>query len=507
MALQQYPKLVGEDLYGRVVYLLGSAELGMKNRPVKIENDYDLLRIFGTKGDLIDGYRQVKEGSENSIVYLCKVTGEHATAKLNVNVPGQEVIVPGGVVFISAHAHEKYNDIIVRLTSSHISFTFPESLGLVQARYPLEDYPTLLQLMEAINQDTQNGQNAVYMQCFTNPKISSAAALHPVNPLEVQLYGGDSGLGWNKNQLYHALDTAYTLLLGDDIDRIVPLGAFVDAMTFGPVQEYPMPSHDRLTLEDDQGYLSFYRQLLLFCRSQMSFGLITRGIMGFYTTSDKYLGGNLEGYLLYTQEALASNLANAKDLTDAFGLIDVCVGDVYFDYGASLGNHYTAYAGLCSGLPLKEQSTNKAYQRSIVLRNEFQNEDFPVMMDSGLVGVRVSPLTDLVTIVNGVTTAPRTSDLHHTCNMNMIQITAYYIQRTFGKYLGENLTALMKNRTMINELEAVLGYLKSKGIIEQYKAQIVEDEESGKVVYNLQLKTRYMIDFIGLSNSINYLKG
>lgn len=507
MALQQYPKLKGEDLYGRVVYLLGSSELGIKNKPTLIENEYDLIRIFGTKGDLVDGYRQVKEGSENSIVYLCKTTGEHAVAKLDVNVPGQEKIVKDGVVFLSAYANEKYNDIRITLTSDHLTFVFPELFLASSISYRFDDYPTLFHLMNAINSDTQNGRNHVFMQCFSDVNIKTSTAIHTINPTEIALYGGASGLDWNKNQLYHALNTTYTLLLGDDIDRIVPLGAFLDSMFIENETSTINVGRDRLTLEDGKGYLSFYRQLLLFCISQMKFGMITRGVMGYYTTSDKYLQNDFEGYLAYVKDSFSANLSNASDLKESYGLIDACVGDVYYDYGAFLGNHYTAYAGLSSGLPLKDHTTNKTYNRSITIRNEFGNEHFVQMMDNSLVGVRVSPLTDLVTVVNGVTTAPWTSDLHHVCNMNMIQITAFYIQRVFNRYLGENIVELIRNRTLHTELNAVLGYLKSKGIIEQYKAQILEDEGNGQVKYLVSLKSKNMINFIGLSNSINYISG
>ena len=506
MALQQYPKLIGEDLYGRVVYLLGSAELGIKNRPTRIDNEYDLLRLFGTRGSLVDGYRQVKEGSEDAIVYLCKVTGEHAQLKLDVNVPGQEKPMKDGVVFLSAHASERYNGISLLLTTDRMTFVFPEGFSRTDISYRYEDYPTLMDLMNRINADTESGRNFVFMQCFSDVTLRTSSAIHTVNPMEMLFYGGDSGLAWNRNRLYHALKTTYTLLAGDDIDRIVPLEAFVDAITL-PEETALYPETDRLTVENENGYLTFYRQLLEFCIEQMQYGLVTRGIMGYCTTSDKYLQEDFDGYIAYAKACLTENLAKANDLRKYYGLVDVCVGDVYYDYGASLGNHYTAYAGLSSGLPLKDHTTNKAYSRSIVLRNEFQNEHLSDLMDNSLVGVRTSPLTDLVTIVNGVTTAPRNSVMHYACNVNMLQITAYYVQRVFNRYIGENLSELLQDNVLKKELEEVLKYLKEKGIIEQYKAHILENEKEGKITYDISLKSRNMINYIGLSNSINYIRG
>lgn len=506
MALQQYPKLIGEELYGRVVYLLGSSDAGVKNKPTRINNEQELHRYFGKKGSLIEGYRQVKEGSEEAVVYLCKVTGEHASLKLNVNILNQAEPKKDGIVFLSAHANERYNDISILLTPSYITFSFPEELATKSITYQYVDYPTLLDLMNRINEDTEKGRNHVYMQCFSDTNIQTSVAIHTVNPMEVKLYGGDSGLGWNKNKLYHALSVSYTLLAGEDIDRIVPLEAFIDSMSLASYEGSVSPG-DKLTAEDEYGYLSFYRQLLEYCVDQMQYGLITRGIMGYCTTSDKYLQNDFDGYVAYAKACLTENLAKASDLRNYYGLIDVCVGDVYYDYGSSLGNHYTAYAGLSSGLPLKDHTTNKAYSRSIVLRNEFQNEHFLDFMDNSLVGVRASPLTDLVTIVNGVTTAPRDSDMHYACNVSMLQITAYYIQKMFNKYLGENLSDLLKNNTLKRELEEILRYLKEKGILEQYKAQILENEREGKITYNISLKSRNMINYIGLSNSINYIRG
>lgn len=506
MALQQQPKLIGEDLYGRVVYLLGGSELGVKNKPTRIDNIQELYKNFGRKGSLIEGYKQVKEGSEEAIVYLCKATGEHATVKLNVNVPNQEKPKKDAIVFLSAHAHERYNDISILLTPNYLTFSFPPEFNTRSVSYYYQDYPTLSDLMNKINKDTERGRNHVYMQCFSDLNLRTSTAIHTVNPMEVQFYGGDSGLNWNKNKLYYALKTTYTLLAGDDIDRIVPLEAFVDSISLSS-DFASASSRDKLTAEDEYGYLSFYRQLLEFCINQMQYGLITRGIMGYCTTSDKYLQDDFDGYVAYAKACLMENLVKANDLRDYYGLIDVCVGDVYYDYGSSLGNHYTAYAGLSSGLPLKDHTTNKAYSRSIVLRNEFQNEHFLDFMDNSLVGVRTSPLTDLVTIVNGVTTAPRDSDMHYACNVNMLQVTAYYVQKMFNRYLGENLSALLKNNTLKKELEEVLKYLKEKGIIEQYKAQILENEREGKITYNISLKSRNMINYIGLSNSINYIRG
>ena len=48
------------NLHGKKIYLLGSAEFGPTNEPVLIKTSIGLKHRFGTKGSLIDAFHAIK---------------------------------------------------------------------------------------------------------------------------------------------------------------------------------------------------------------------------------------------------------------------------------------------------------------------------------------------------------------------------------------------------------------------------------------------------------------
>ena len=83
------------DLYGKNIYLLGSAEFGPTNKPMLVKSTVGLYNMFGREGTLIDAFHAIKYTSKKNNVYLVKTTGEFANAFLNVNVKGLDVIENG----------------------------------------------------------------------------------------------------------------------------------------------------------------------------------------------------------------------------------------------------------------------------------------------------------------------------------------------------------------------------------------------------------------------------
>ena len=276
--------LESKDIYGKKIYLLGTSILGPINTPIKANSLSHVISVFGTEGTLVDAYRIIVETNLDCEVYLVKVTGVHSEAYLNINQPNSSVMM-NGFNIKAKHANEKYNDISIILDSDSlfIQYTSQASDDDYILEYNYNEYLTMHDLSEAINNDTRNLKSDVYSYVNCEPGTPTIGALDSVNPVEIKLTGGDSGLYYNKNMLYNCLEYTYSILEGLDIDIIVPLNAsYDDTFTddIDDIDTYYDLNREYLTLKEDDKYVSYYTQLLSFCKKQMRFGFITHGVMG-----------------------------------------------------------------------------------------------------------------------------------------------------------------------------------------------------------------------------------
>jgi hypothetical protein len=505
-------EILSSDLHGKRIYLLGTAEFGPTNKPMLINNEGHLNSIFGFGGSIIEAYSQIKEGSSNSEVYVCKVTGTHSIAHLNVNIVGSD-IVEDGFIIKSKESNEIYNNIKINLYPGSIEFVFPEELGGGTKEYLFENYNIFGLLVKAINEDTDNELNFVYAQCIVDPATPLAGSLACCNPSEMYMYGGDSGIYYCKNQYYYALQETYDLLESEEIDIIVPAEAFMDDVhpeyvyygQDGYNQLYYQEDRDYLTIKIDNKPVSFYTQLLEFCVRQLRFGMVTNGVIGFNKTYNKHLYSDEQDYVVNIVKASLEYNLKITDYKNMAFLVSVVAGDLSYNYGDTVNNGYSVYAGLISSLSVKSNTTNIPLPESISVFNEFSEDAMKILSDLGVVTFRISPFYDRPVVYSGVTPVDKDkTDLHLYCNVRMIQLTISYVRKLLESYIGENIDDLVSSGIMRKELEYVLDTIRDRGVIDSYEAEIVIDNTAGELSFYLILQTIYMLEGIEVSGGFSF---
>lgn len=499
------------DLYGKNVYLLGTSEFGPTNTPTYVSNDKQVAKIFGKKGSLYQSFKEVIEGSDDANVIIVKSTGTHSIVHMSVNTR-RGSIIRDGFIIKAKDSNERYNNLKVGLTSSSIIFEIPDELGRATVEYKFSDYPSLGLLAKAINEDTNKNDNLVYAQCMTALNTPTQSALTPVNPQEIYMYGGSSGLESSKDSYYYSLEETYKLLEGEPVDIIVPTEAFIDDIepnkaVYGSEGYGGFHYHkdrDYLTIAEDGRKASYYEQLLLYCIKQLRFGFVTHGILGFNNTPDRDLYGHTDSYLTEVIKASMWKNRSFQELEPWYHLVSVVAGDLQTDYGSSLGNGYTVYAGLASSTRVDTNTTNKPFRSSVTLYNEFQEKDITELSDMGVLTFRASPLYNRVVVANGITSASPDNQLRYFCNTRMIQLTVCFVKELMETFIGEDLTSLMDNGIIEEELHSLMEFLKDNRILKDYNIQLLTNDEEGTMTVLLDLQTIYMVEYIKASGEISY---
>ncbi len=299
-------RLARNDLHGKDIYILGSAEFGPTNEPMLVKSTVGLHNKFGFHGSLIDAWHAIKYVSRDNNIYCVKTTGRHAQAFINVNTINNGVF-ENGMQFYSSQSNELFNDVRIIIDISYIKFEFPSELGIAPISYKYKDYPTVGRLVHAINSDTRAGRSFIYAYFDVEPSTPTQDAFYAANfPNVFYMYGGECGINYSKNMLYNCLSYTYYVLESHPIDVVVPVDAFLDDVHPYDPLEGNSPTGDNPDIEYckygmtyyhiDRDYLtedgkgkqqSFLNQLINFCIRQMNFGIITTGVMGF-TSNYKY---------------------------------------------------------------------------------------------------------------------------------------------------------------------------------------------------------------------------
>ena len=207
-------------LFGKSLYLFGTAKYGKTFTPVKINSLSHLYSEFGEYGSLIDVYISIK-GMVNGVnVYCVKISGHSSKCCLNINIPDGDVINNA----ICFQCHKEYNDIKLSVFNDSLVFEFPNKETNNIFEYKINQYEPLNNLIKRINNDDND------IECFCNcdNSIKPYGNIAIVNPSVVYFCGGESGLNASKLTLYNNLSTAFDLLRGELIDVYVPIDCFID---------------------------------------------------------------------------------------------------------------------------------------------------------------------------------------------------------------------------------------------------------------------------------------
>ena len=501
--------LLQEIPYMNSIFLLGTAEDGPVNRPVKINHPEQAKKIFSTIGSLYKGYMQGYSIAPELDYFLVRITGSYARG-----------LYLDKLTFRSKGAGVKYNDIkisIEQLTyfTGNIEWAlvvYPHEVLGEPVAYFLKDFPKLGLLIQAINADTDAGRGCIYTN--TVHYGLSSLVLTDNGEEEILLSGGLDGLDASKNDLYRALDKTYQLLEGRGIRIIVPLGVYFDDMwdqyfynldTYGNAyytrEEDPLDitrtggqihstngmfmqiynslvfnefysqseEHEDLIVTDGEGdQCTFHEQLIDFCRAQQRFGMITHGVLGLRPFSD-WLIQNMHTLeykhvpRLVTVTALGSRMGfyDHDSQRDKGFYISIFAGDFLFTYD----NPYwdsgaVVYATMIAKHGL-EGTSNKVIPGNPEYRPILQSTELKALSTLGVVGCRTSPIKGMV-VHNGVTPGLYQGELHNLANVTMAQIAVFHINQILQEYKGEPIPpervpiVVMNLKRDINETLAML---------------------------------------------------
>ena len=506
--------ITNSSLYGKKIYLLGSAEYGPVNEPIKIKSTVGLYNKFGKQGTLINAFHEIKYTTQNNDVYLVKTTGEHAITYLNVNVLEEEII-SNAFILMSSEANEIFNDIRIHIDTEYLAIEFPLDLNVPEhiLTYYYKDYPTIELLSSAINLDTKHKRSYINANYTVDPSTRTDCAFYVCNPNIVNLYGGQCGLNYTKNLLYTSLTKTYDILESSLIDIIIPVDAFIDDLypddsedeQFEYNMKYYQSTKDYLTPDTLGNMRSYMNQLIEFCIKQLNFGLVTTGIIGFnpinsYTTN-----------YLYESDYIVEMFKHCLDynrhlcLNEAYSfLISVVAGDIGYNKNTIIDNGYLAYGAFNASIQLNIGNTNIKISDNLKIYNEFSEEVLAYLAENGIVTFRHSPLYDTPVVYNGITATSRPkSPLRLYCNVRMIQMCISYLNKLFQYYIGLDLKWLIESDNMNQNIKDILSILVSKNIINDYNFELIPDYNKGNLIVNLDLITNFMTESIKINSIIN----
>lgn len=500
-----------DSLHGKRIYLLGSAEFGPTNEPILIKSTVGLYNKFGKQGSLIDAFHALKYTSKDNMVYLVKTTGEHSAAYLNVNIQDGE-IVEDGFTFVASQSNELFDDIELLVDTDKLTIIFPEDLSIKSISYKYSDYPTIDKLASAINLDTKQKRSYVYAYYSVDPATPTQHAFFACNATTVYMYGGQCGLNYSKNLLYNCLNNTYEILESHDIDIVIPIDAFMDDIypddsegtQYQYNKRYYQSTKDYLTEDFTGKQLSFMDQLLQFCIKQLNFGMVTTGIIG-YNSSYKYWSNYLaeaDDIAQMYKACFEYNLACCSNPFYAF-LISVVAGDIKYNKGTIIDNGYLAYAALCGDTLITNGTTNIPISNTVSIYHEFSEEILKDLADTGIVTFRHSPLYNTPVVYDGITASPSNENLKLYCNVRMIQMCMSYVNKLFQHYIGYNITELIEDEIIIDDLHNILKKLSSNNIITSYDFTIVPYYAKGEIKVYLNLMTCYMVKAVQICSVIN----
>lgn len=483
------------------VYFIGTAELGPVNIPIRAESLFHVTSVFGYEGSLVDAYRASLDINNNSVIYLVKTTGTHSSAYLNVELSNGEIL--SDALYIQGKfANEDLDNIRLSISEESL-FVIIESgiFGNKVLEYKYVDYPSLVDMVDKINEDTVAMDSLVFCQIQCDPDTLSATALINCNPLEIQLVGGNSGLAYNKNMMYNCLSETYSILESMEIDVIVPLDCnFDDTMTSNVeyFNDYYSPDKEYLTLKDSKGkYCSFYNQLMEFCIKQMRFGNVVQGILGFKLTDDPSI--DIDYYRAFR------NINNDYFKYNKYKhLITVCCGDLYHAHGTKRSNSSVPYSILLSSVNIAENTTNKPLVGNYVLYNRFNDDELQRLDIFGYTAFRYSEYKHSIVVSNGITMSDD-KDLRYACNSRMIQLCMVNVKNALDKYIGTSLSYLINNNIIEKDIIALLEELVQEKLIIGYIISEMIIKKEGHFVLNLGLQTAYMTEytnqFVGIGST------
>ena len=506
--------ILNNNLHGRKLYLLGSSEFGPTNEPILIKSTIGLYNKFGKEGTLINAFHAVKYISKDIKTYLVKTTGEHAVAYLNVNIFDGDII-QNSFIIASSESNEIFNEIKVLIDIDKLTVVFPDDLNVPEKTivYDFDEYYNLGLLAKAINEDTKYKRSFLRANYTIDSGTPTRDAFYVCNPDVVYLYGGQCGLNYSKDLLYNCLERTYNVLESHPIDIVIPVDAFLDDIYPNDSEEeqyqynmkYYHSSKDYLTTDSEGNQKSFMNQLLNFCITQLNFGMVTTGILGFnpvYDWTTKYL---YESDDIATMYKACLEYNKALCINDDYSFLVSCVGgDIQYNGGTIIDNGYLAYGAFNASIQLNTGNTNIPINKTMFLYNEFSEEVLKDLAENHIVTFRHSPVYNQVVVYNGITaTSKDESPLKLYWNVRMIQMCISYLNQLYQYFIGYNLNTLMDRKYIETYTNEILNTLVGRDIITSFDFDLTPNYREGTLTVELNLLTNYMTEALNIKSVID----
>lgn len=530
--LYQFPKATNAQ--GRNLYLLGLSIDGPVNTPIPISSLEDAEAIFGSAdfGDLVRAYTHAAL-TPDVMIFLVRITGEYARATITGTVDEEPI---DALQIRSVAAGDVYNDIriyidtVPRAGIQEAALIFEIPIGAMESRaYILSDYETIDELVRQINRDTYGKKNLVHASS-QNLTASPDCLLSLDEP--VSLSGGHNGLTvadgpidipLPKDDLYIALDTAYGLLSGQEIDVICPVSARFDdshpSYFYGSTEygnAFYTSNDDYLGLLDTQNedrMVTFHGQLINFCIGQIKNGFMTHGVLGMREIKD-LTDLTKHSYSYVAAVAQATAMRDRYDLlmyengqwSDQGYHITIFAHD--FVYNAEtvyehFANGAPLYASMVASMGTNETLTNKALPETVTLRYELADDELPDLSRLGITAARNSIKRGPV-IAAAVTASMYDSQMHSIANVRMVQETIEAVNTSVDDMIGEAFTPIITQRELERRINEVLSQLVTRNVLRNYRVSIDYNKAENRGYISLELLTKYAVEYISTSTSITF---
>jgi hypothetical protein len=341
--------------------------------------------------------------------------------------------------------------------------------------YSSVNYPTLAQLVQAVNKDTNNGiYGATVSTEYANVQTSTLVAVP-----SVPFFGGDDGLNLSNDAMYAVLggtrdangnvvqEGAYQLLENYTVDQIVPLGVHADDSLSGM-------------------YDNFAYQLALACavisyRNNAVTGYIPTsspseaGLAAVKTQVNNLLNNSPNNFFMRDRAGNILNDSNGNPL-DLGGKIEVVAGpDVTFNsvrFGVYSENSAAAYAGFVSQLAPQSAPTNKVLPFANGLRFVYSASQLDSLTGARFVTFKYKNNGTQVAVVDAPMAAQPGSDYTRLSTVRSVQEVVDNVREVCDPYIGEPNEVPQRN-SMSAAISKRLDQLQEAGVCVAYDFTVV----------------------------------
>jgi len=343
--------------------------------------------------------------------------------------------------------------------------------------YKASNYPTLGQLVDAINSDSNNG----FVKAFVNSVHEAVDTLKLAAKSETLFTAADdcNEIKLSKQKLFHKLagkrDTqgylteigAFQVLDNYMVDIIVPLGCFADDVLLGD-------------------YDNFAYELALLC-GKVSQVHLTHGVISVKSPVKNDLVTiearvkELEAMTnIFEMRRLDGSVLKDMDnkAYDLGGYISIIAGQE-LTYNTQKGGIYNdnatlAYAGLISTVNTPDNTTNKKMDSIVGMRYSYSIPQLNRLQNKRFVTFRTRASDGSIVVTDGVTAAKEGSDYSRLVNTNVVRAILNDVHKATEPYIGLA-QSTVNNNAMASSIDKKLKSRQEQGDVQSATFNLVID--------------------------------